>query len=102
MGRTRVVMNVVSFPDSPADTDTKIQAHLQCRGTIPFCLHLVHLRQLSIFLYVRRVQITCGLLPTRFPTIFLLNSIIAPKREISDSIITLITYIIKKFTKNYI
>ena len=46
----------------------------------------------STLLHVGRVQITCGLLPTRFSTV--------KKGEISDSFIGKIPYGIKKYIKN--
>jgi hypothetical protein len=72
--------------------------NLPYRGTIPFCLHIVPRRLISTFLYVGRVQISCGLLPTRFSSNFVLNSITC---EISDTFLIQMTCINRKLTKNY-
>ena len=58
-----------SFTYSPACT--KKHVYLPYRGTIPFWFYLVPLRLVSIFLNVGRVEISYGLLPTRFSTILL-------------------------------
>ena len=57
--------------NSPADRGTKKHVYLPYRGTIPFWFYLVPLRLVSIFLNVGRVEISYGLLPTRFSTILL-------------------------------
>ena len=56
---------------SPADRGTKKHVYLPYRGTISFWFYLVPLRLVSIFLNVGRVEISCGLLPTRFSAILL-------------------------------
>ena len=56
---------------SPADRGTEKHVYLPYRGTIPFWFYLVPLRLVSIFLNVSRVEISCGLLPTRFSTMLL-------------------------------
>jgi hypothetical protein len=57
------------------------------RGTIPLILpsSCAFKAGISTFLYVGSTQISCGLLPTRFSSIFLL--IYCKKREISGSFI---------------
>ena len=40
--------------------------HIEGRGAISFYVYIVPLGLISIFLYVGRIQIYCGLLPTRF------------------------------------
>ena len=45
---------------------TKAHVYLPYRGAISFYVNIVALGLISIFLYVGRVQISCGLLPTRF------------------------------------
>ena len=47
------------------------------------CSYLVLLRLVSKFLHVSRVEISCGLLPTRFPLI-LLQKCIAVKKVINQ------------------
>jgi hypothetical protein len=69
------------------------------RGTIPFCLHIVPWRLISTFLYVGGFKISCGLLPTRFSSNFVLNSITVKKFEISDTFLIQMTYIIWKLAK---
>ncbi len=56
----------------------------------------------STFLYVGSVQTSRGLLQTRFSPIFLVNSYIVKKREISGLLITKMIGIIRKLIKNYI
>jgi hypothetical protein len=73
--------------------------NLLYRGTIPFCLHIVPWRLISAFLHVGRVKISCGLLPTRFSSNFVLNSITVKKCEISDAFLIQMTYIIWKLAK---
>ena len=51
---------------SPADRGTKKHVYLRYGGTISFCFYLVPLRLVSIFLNVGRVEISYGLLSTRF------------------------------------
>ena len=50
---------------------TKVHVYLPYRGAISFYVYIVPLGLISIFLYVGRVQISCGLLPTRFCSISL-------------------------------
>jgi hypothetical protein len=77
--------------------------NLPYRGTIQFCLHIVpSWRLVSTFLYVDRVKISCGLLPTRFSSNFVLNSITVKKREISDTFLIQMTCINRKLAKNCI
>ena len=64
---------------SPAARSTKKHAYLPYRGANPFWLYLVPLRLVSIFLDVGRVEISCGLLPTRFLLILLPNCITVKK-----------------------
>ena len=56
---------------SPADRGTEKHVYSTYRGTTPFWFYLVPLRLVSIFLNVGRVEISCGLLPTRFSTMLL-------------------------------
>ena len=49
----------------------KVHVYLPYRGAILFNVYIVPLGLISIFLYVGRVQISCGLLPTRFCSISL-------------------------------
>ena len=66
---------------------------------------MVPLGPLSIFLYVGRVQIPCGLLPTRFFLNLPIKTITAKKTKksaISDSLIGKINYGIRKVIKKYI
>ena len=51
------------------------------KGAISFTLDIVplYIGLINVILYVGRVQISCGLLPTRFSSIFLQNSIIVKK-----------------------
>jgi hypothetical protein len=53
----------------------------------------------STFMYVGGVKIPCGLLPTRFSSNFVWNSITFKNCEISDTFLTKITYIIWKLAK---
>ena len=57
---------------------------------------------ISIFLYVGRVQISCGLLPTLFFFKFSYKTIIVKKGEISDSFLAKTTCVIRKVIKNCI
>ena len=50
---------------------TKVHVYLPYRGAISFYVYIVPLGLISIFLDVGRVQISCGLLPTRFCSISL-------------------------------
>jgi hypothetical protein len=72
------------------------------RGAILFCLYIVPWRLVSTFLYVGSVKISCGLLPRRFTSNLVLNSITVKKCEISNTFLTKITYIIWKLAHNYI
>jgi hypothetical protein len=63
---------------------------------------IVPWRLVSTYLYVGRVKISCGLLPTRFSSNFVLNSIAVKKCEISNTFLTQMIYIIWKLAKNYI
>jgi hypothetical protein len=76
--------------------------NLLYRGTIPFCFHIVPWRLVSTFRYVGCAKISCGLLPTRFSSNFVLNSITVKKCEISNTFLTQMTYIVWKLAKNYI
>ena len=62
---------IINTKSSPADRCTEKHVYLRYRGTIPFWFYLVPLRLVSIFLNVGRVEISCGLLPTRFSTMLL-------------------------------
>ena len=44
---------------------TKVPVYLPYRGAISFYVYIVPLSLISIILYVGRVQISCGLRPTR-------------------------------------
>jgi hypothetical protein len=63
---------------------------------------IVPWRLVSTSLYVDRVKISCGLLPTRFSSNFVLNSIAVKKCEISNTFLTQMIYIVWKLAKNYI
>ena len=52
--------------NSPGDRGTKKHIYLLYRGAILFWVYLVPLRLVSIFLNVGHVDVSCGLLPTRF------------------------------------
>ena len=59
-----------------------MHVYLQYRGAISFYVRIVSLGLISIFLFVERIQISCGLLPTRlylnfssFETIIVKNGI---------------------------
>jgi hypothetical protein len=69
--------------------------------SIQFCVHIVPWRRVSI-LHVGGVKISCGLLPTRFSSNFVLNSTTVKKCEISNTFLTKMTYIIWLLAKNYI
>ena len=56
---------------SPADRGTKKHVCLPYRGATSFWFYLVPLRLVSTFLNVGRVEISCGLLQTRFSSILL-------------------------------
>ena len=45
---------------------TKVHVYLPYRGAISFYVYIVPLGLINKFLYVGRVQISCGLLPIRF------------------------------------
>ena len=57
---------------------------------------------MSIFLYVGRVQISCGPLPTRFCLNFPIKLLLSKKGEISDSFLAKTTCVIGRVIKNYI
>ncbi len=83
-------------------------------GTIPCWCYLVLLRLVSTFLHVGPVQITRGLLPTRFFCIiccmqyiicilyYIYYNYAVKKGEISGSFLGKITYVITNYIKNYI
>ena len=81
---------------------TEVHVYLPYRGIISFYVYIVPLGLISIFLYVGRVQISCGLLPTRFCLNFPYKTIIVKKGEISDSFLAKTTCVIGKVIKNYI
>ena len=56
-------------------------------------------RLVSTFLYVGGVKISCGLLPTRFSSNSVLNSITIKKCEISDTLLTKMTYLFESVHK---
>jgi hypothetical protein len=60
---------------------------------------IVPWRLVSTSLYVDRVKISCGLLPTRFSSNFVLNSIAVKKCEISNTFLTQMIYIVWKLAK---
>ena len=62
---------------------TKVHVYLPYRGAISLSVYIVALGLISIFLYVGCVQISCGLLPTRFCSNFP-KTIIVKNSEISD------------------
>ena len=53
--------------------------YLPYRGAIPFWFYLVSLRLFSIFLNVGRVEISCGLLQTRF-SMYYYKTVLLSKR----------------------
>ena len=63
---------------------TNVHVYLPYRGAILFYVYIVPLGLISIFLYVGRVQISCGLLPTRFCLKFSIKLLLSKKGEISD------------------
>ena len=83
---------------------TKVHVYLPYRGAISFYVYVVPLSLISIFLYVGRVQISCGLLPTRFLFKFpyIAKTINVKKGKISNSFIGKTTCVIGKAIKNYI
>ena len=80
---------------------TRVHAYLPYRGAISFYVHILPLGLIS-FLYVGRVQISCGRLPTRLLFKFPYKTINVKKRKISSSFIGKTTCVIEKAIKNYI
>ena len=70
---------------------------IQAAGDIK--VYSVPLGLISVFLYVGRVQISCGLLPTRFFLNLPIKTITVKKDEISDSLIGKNNYVIRKDVK---
>ena len=58
---------------------TKVHVYLPYRGAISFYVYIVPLSLISIFLYVGRVQISCGLLPTRIGLNFPIKLLLSKK-----------------------
>ena len=58
--------SIRSHHNSQGAERKKVHVYLPCRGAISFYVYIVALGPINIFLYVGRVQISCGLLPTRF------------------------------------
>ena len=58
---------------------TKAHVYLPYRGAISFYVYIVALGLISIFLYVGRVQISWGLLPTRFGSNFSIKLLLSKK-----------------------
>ena len=81
---------------------TKVHVYLPYRGAISFYVYIVPFGLISIFLYVGRVQISCGRLPTRFLFKFSYKTINVKKGKISNSFIGKTTCVIGKAIKNYI
>ena len=54
-----------------------------------------------MFMYVGRVQLSCGLLPTLFLNLAI-KTIAVKKGKISDSLIGKINFVIRKVIQNYI
>ena len=78
-----------------------MHVYLLYREAISFYIYIVSLGLISIFLYVGRVQISCGRLPTRFLFKFPYKTINVKKGKISNSFIGK-TYAIGKAIKNYL
>ena len=57
----------------------KYIVYLPYRGAISFYVYIVPLGLISVFLYVGRVQISCGLLPTRFCLNFPIKLLLSKK-----------------------
>ena len=79
-----------------------MHVYLPYREAISFYVYIVPLGLISIFLYVGRVQISCGHLPTRFLFKFPYKTINVKKGKISNSFIGKTTYAIGKAIKNYL
>ena len=77
----------------------KYIVYLPYRGAISFYVYIVPLGLISIFLYVGCVQISCGLLPTRFCLNFPIKLLLSKKGEISDSFLAKTTCVIGKVIK---
>ena len=58
--------NALKLQCSHGAERTKVHVYLPYRGAVSFYVYIVPLGLVSIFLYVGRVQISCGLLPTHF------------------------------------
>mgnify|MGYP002804553307 CR=1 FL=1 len=67
----REVYRPWSTTNSPQIKADILTDNLPYRGAIPFWFYLVYLRLVNIFLNVGRVEISCGLLPTRFLSMLL-------------------------------
>ena len=59
---------------------TKVHVNLPYRGAISFYVYIVPLSLISIFLYVGRVQISCGVLPIRIGLNFPIKLLLSKKR----------------------
>ena len=58
---------------------TKEHVYLPYRAAISFYVYIVPLALISIFLYVGRVHISCGLLPARFCSNFHIKLLLSKK-----------------------
>ena len=74
--------------------------YLPYRGATPFWFYLVPLRLVSIFLNVGNVEISCGLLPTRFFVDITIKLHYCQKVGVSSSILEKVTCIIRKLVEN--
>ena len=72
-------VNFLSILCSQGAERTKVHVYLPYRGAISFYVYIVHLGLISILLYVGRVQISCGLLPTRFCLNFRIKLLLSKK-----------------------
>ena len=79
-----------------------MHVYLPYQGAISFYVYIVPLGLISIFLYVGRVQISCGLLPTSFLFKFPYKTINVKKGKISNLFIGKTTCVLGKAIKNYI
>ena len=55
-----------SNPNSQGAERTKVHVYLPYQGAISFYVYIVPLGLISVFLYVGRVQISCGLFANTF------------------------------------
>ena len=94
-------MKIGCYTNSQGAERTKVHVYLLYQGAISFYVYIVPLGLISIFLYVGRVQISYGLLPTRFCLNFPIKLLLL-KNEISDSFLAKTTCVIGKVIKNYI